>query len=144
MKYRTIIAFVAIVICAVAVSPALAAPLVQTAPVELTPVIIAGVCGAIVSLLASYAPKFRVWWAALEAEIKQAIMAIAMIAVSVLLYVLACTPSLGFPYVACPTGGLWSLASIILAALSANQVTDRVSPDTKDVKALKAAKNTAS
>ena len=145
MKHlRTLIVFCVLVACAFAVSPVAAAPLTQSAPIELTPAIIAGVCGALISLLASYVPKFRVWWAALESEIKQMTMAIAMIAISVLLYVLACTPSLGFPYVACPAGGLWSLAAIVIAALTANQVVDRVSPDVRDVKAVKAIRGTAS
>ena len=140
MKRRTLVVFAVIVVCSFIVSPALAAPLIQDAPIELTPAIIASVVGMIVSLAASYIPKFRVWWGALEADVKQAVSAAAMILVGVGIYVLACTPSLGFPYVACPTGGLWSLLGIILAALTANQVIDRVSPDMKDVKAAKAAK----
>ncbi len=143
MKRRTMVVFAVIVMCAFLVAPALAAPLTQMAPIELTPAIIAGVVGAIVSLCASYLPRFRVWWADLEADVKQMISAIAMILVAVGIYVLACVPSLGFPYVACPTGGIWSLLGIIIAALSANQVVDRVSPDTRDVKMLKAAKKAA-
>jgi hypothetical protein len=140
MNSKTLAVFVAIVAGAFVVSPALAAPLTQTAPIELTPAIIAGVVGAIVSLCASYLPKFRTWWAALEADVKQAVSFVAMVVVGVGLYVLACTPSLGFPYVACPVGGLWSLAAIVISALTANQVIDRVSPDLNDVKAVKAVK----
>lgn len=107
---------------------------------ELTPVLIATVIGAIVSLAASYLPGFRTWWAVLAAETKQAVMAVAMIVVGVVVYAAACTPGLGFPFVACPTGGVWSLLAIILSALMGNQSADRVSPDTQDVKAVKALK----
>lgn len=144
MKRRTtLVIFVVIVLCAFLVSPVLAAPLTQAAPIELTPSIIAGVIGVIVSLAASYIPKFRLWWADLNADTKQAASAGAMILVGIVLYILACTPSLGFPYVACPTGGLWTLFSIILAALTSNQIADRVSPDMADVKVLKASKSTS-
>jgi hypothetical protein len=111
---------------------------------ELTPVLIAMVVGAIISLLASYVPKFRTWWAALESDVKQAVMAVAMILTGVVVYVFACTPALGFPYVTCPTGGVWQLVAIIIGALTGNQNVDRVSPDTKDVKAVKEAKKATS
>jgi len=106
--------------------------------VELTPVILAGVVGVLVSLLASYAPGFRTRWAALEPERKQLIMVGLNIGTGVLVYVLACTPSFLFPFVACPADGIWSLVATIFSAVVANQNADRLSPDTADVKAVKA------
>jgi drug/metabolite transporter superfamily protein YnfA len=107
---------------------------------ELTPAMLALVVGSIISLLATYLPGFNTWWAALVAEKKQMIMALSMIIVGVVVYVLACTPSIGFPFVACPAGGVWSMLSIILSALVGNQATKLVSPDTAGVKAVKASK----
>jgi hypothetical protein len=107
---------------------------------ELTPALIAMVVGAIVSLAASYVPGFRTRWAALKDDTKQTAMAGAMVIVGVVVYVAACTPAIGLPFVACPAGGVWSLFAIILSALMGNQSTDRVSPDMPDVKAVKAAK----
>ena len=110
---------------------------------ELTPALVAMVVGAMISLAASYVPKFRTWWAALEADVKQAVMAGAMVVTGVVVYVFACTPALNFPYVTCPPGGVWQLAAIIIGALTGNQVLDRVSPDMPDVKAIKEAKKAA-
>ena len=107
---------------------------------DLTPMLIGSVLGAILSLVASYVPKFRTWWAALEPDIKMATMLIANIVASVAIYGLACTPALGFTFVACPTGGFWALVAIIFSTLVVNQNVDRVSPDTQDVKAVKEAK----
>lgn len=111
---------------------------------ELGPALIASIIGAILSLGASYLPKFRTWWAALEADTKMTVMGIADVVVGVAVYGLACTPSLGFTLVACPTGGFWSLVAIIFATLVVNQNVDRVSRDVADVKAVKALKKSAS
>jgi len=111
---------------------------------ELTPTLIAMVVGAVISLTASYVPGFRTKWAAETAEKKQTVMALLMIGAGVVVYVLACTPWMGFAFVACPAGGIWQLAAIIIGALTSNQVVDRVSPDTSDVKAIKAAKKATS
>lgn len=106
---------------------------------ELTLDAIAMVVGAAISLAASYLPGFRAKWAALDDDRKRSAMAVATIATGVVLYVLACVPALAFPFMACPAGGVWSLIGTIIAALVANQATDRVSPDTADVKIIKAA-----
>ncbi len=107
---------------------------------ELTPALIAMVLGAVISLIASYVPGFRTRWAGLASDAKQAIMGVAMIVIGIVVYVLACTPVFQFTVVACPAGGFWTLVGIIFGALTGNQLTDRVSPDTGDVKAIKAQK----
>jgi hypothetical protein len=74
---------------------------------------------------------------------KQSIMAIATGVIAVAVYILACTPSLGFPYVACPTGGIWDLLAAIILSWTANQGVDRILPKPADVRAAKAAKKAA-
>lgn len=107
------------------------------APAQLSPALLASVLAGLISILATIVPGFRVWFAALDAEVKQSAMAIATAVVAIAVYVLACTPSLGFPYVVCPTGGIWELVGTIIFAWMANQGVDRILPKPADVKAAK-------
>lgn len=107
---------------------------------QMTPELLAVVLAGLISLLATYIPGFNSWFAGLATEVKQAIMGVATILIAVAIYVLACTPSLGFPYVACPTGGVWELISIIFLALAANQGVYMLSPEPKRVTVAKAAR----
>lgn len=108
-------------------------------PVTLSPELLAIVLGGFLSLLTTYVPKFRTWFAGLAEDVKMASMGIATILIGIAVYTLACTPSLGFPFVVCPSGGVWELLAIIFLALGSNQGVDRVSPEPRDVKAAKAA-----
>jgi len=105
--------------------------------VELTPALLAAVLAALLSLAGTYIPGLNTWLAGLATEVKQALMGGLTILIGVAIYVLACTPSIGFPYVACPVGGIWELLGIIIAALTANQVVFMVSPQPKSVKNAK-------
>lgn len=107
-------------------------------PVELTPALLAAVLAALLSLAGTYIPGLNTWLAGLATEVKQAIMGGLTILIGVVVYVLACTPSIGFPYVLCPQGGVWELVGVIIAALTANQVTFMVSPQPNSVKESKA------
>lgn len=109
-------------------------------PVELTPALLAAVLAALLSLAGTYIPGLNTWLAGLSEDVKKAIMGGLTILIGAVVYVLACTPSIGFPYVTCPVGGIWELVGIIIAALTANQVVFMVSPQPKSVKAAKAAK----
>lgn len=95
-------------------------------PVELAPELVGSLVGVLLSLLASYVPGFRDKWAALQADVKRAWMAALLVALSVVIYALACSGS-GF-FVACPAGGAWRLLSIIVSALVANQSTYQIAP----------------
>jgi hypothetical protein len=103
---------------------------------DLAPQLLAGIVGAALSLGFSYIPKFNAWYAGLAEDVKKSVMAVALIVSGVVLYVLACVPSLGFPFVSCPTGGIWSLLTIILSALVANQGVFRITPKAPAVKAI--------
>ncbi len=105
---------------------------------DFTPQLLAGIVGMILSLLFAYVPKLNTWYAALETDVKKSIMALAMIVAGVLVYILACVPALGFPFVACPAGGVWSLLTIVVSALIANQATVSIAPKAPAVKAINA------
>jgi drug/metabolite transporter superfamily protein YnfA len=105
---------------------------------SLSPTLIAAVLAGLLSLAATLVPGFRTWFAQFTAEKKQAIMAIASILIAVAVYFLACTPELAFPFVMCPTGGVWELLAIVFAAVVSNQGIDRATPEPEDVKAIKA------
>ena len=122
------------------VGTAFAATLEQAGvPADLTPATVAVALAGLVSILATVVPSFNTWFAAKTEETKQSIMAIATAVIAVGLYVLACTPSLGFTYVSCPVGGWWSLLSVIVLSWTANQGTDRIIPKPASVKAARLA-----
>lgn len=104
---------------------------------QLTPELVAAVVAGVLSLAFTYIPGLREKFAALSEDVKKSIMGGLTILAAVVVYVLACTPSLGFPFVACPEGGVWSLAAIVLVALGVNQGVDRISPEPASVKAVK-------
>lgn len=134
-----IVLFNVAVLVVLGTGTALAREASQTsAPAQLSPALLTTVLAGLISVLATIIPKFRVWFAGLDAETKQSGMAIATAVVAVAIYIAACTPSLGFPYVACPTGGVWELISVIFLAWTTNQGVDRILPKPADVKAAKA------
>jgi hypothetical protein len=101
---------------------------------DLTPALLATVLAGLLSILTTIIPGFNTWFAGLTNEVKQSIMAVATAVIAIAIYILACTPSLGFPYVACPTGGIWALLSTIVLAWMGNQGTDRILPKPQSVK----------
>ncbi len=110
---------------------------------QLTPELLAAVLSALLSLVTTYVPGFRTWFARKAEDVKMSLMGLATIVIAVVVYVLACTPSLQFTFVACPTGGIWGLLAMIIVALAANQGVDRISPEPADVQAAKAAQEAA-
>jgi hypothetical protein len=111
---------------------------------QLTPATLSAILAGLISILATIVPGFRTWFASLAEEVKQSSMAIATAVIAIIVYILACTPSLGFPYIACPTGGIWDLFAAIILSWTANQGVDRIIPKPSDVKAVKAEKKAAS
>lgn len=108
-------------------------------PQPLTPALIASVLAAALSLAGTYIPGLNTWLAGLTKEVKQSLMGGLTILIAVAVYVLACVPTLGFTAVACPTGGVWELLGIIVAALVANQGVFMASPQPNSVRTVKAA-----
>lgn len=110
---------------------------------QLTPELVAAVLAGFLSLAFTYIPGLNSWFASLAEDMKKALMGALTILTAFVIYILACTPSLGFPYVSCPTGGIWELLGIILVALGVNQGVDRISPEPKRVKVAKVAAKAA-
>ena len=92
----------------------------------MTSELLAGAAGVLMSLIASYVPGVREWFAALEATRKRLVMLGALAAVAVLSTVLSCAGVLSV--VECNQGGVVALVTNFLAALVANQSTYLVSP----------------
>lgn len=107
----------------------------------LTPEFVAAVLAGIVSLAFTLIPGLNSKFAALADDVKRAIMAGLSALIAVIVYVIACTPSIaaGFP-VACPTGGLWELVTIIFLAVTVNQGVYAATPRPNAVTAAKAAR----
>jgi hypothetical protein len=104
---------------------------------QLSPVLLASVIAVAMSLGFTYIPGLNAKFAELTKDVKQAIMGGLTILIAIAVYVLACTPTLGFTFVECPTGGIWELVAIIIAALVANQGVFAASPQPTAVKEAK-------
>lgn len=88
--------------------------------------LLAGAAGVLMSLIASYVPGVREWFAALDASRKRLVMLGALAAVAIGATALSCAGVLSV--VECSQGGVIALATNFLAALVANQSTYLVSP----------------
>lgn len=100
----------------------------------MTPEILAGIAGAILSLAFSYIPKLNVWFAALSDETKRLIMAGVLALVAVGVYVGQCFLGLWDYGFTCDKAGIFQLVGIYIAAIVANQGVHRITPKTKAVK----------
>lgn len=120
--------------------PAAARGLAQepTQPQPMTPEMLAAVVGTVISLIALLVPGVNTWFGGQPKETQQAIMAGLTVLAGVVIYLLACTPAIGFTFVSCPTGGIWQLLAIILAAIVPNQSVYRAIPTPAAVKKAKA------
>lgn len=102
--------------------------------IEFTPELIAGLVGVALSWLFGWFPGLRTWYAALKSEVKSAIMlgllAIASVAVYLLVY-----------YGVLQTGEpitIWKLLSVFFVATTINQVAYTLTPQSREVKQIKA------
>ena len=102
----------------------------------MTPEILAGIAGAILSLAFSYIPKLNVWFATLSDETKKLIMAGVLALVAVGVYVGQCAWGLCDYGFTCDKAGVFQLIGIYITAIVANQGVHRISPKTKDVKSV--------
>ena len=97
--------------------------------VTITPVLLAQIVAAILSLTFSYVPGASDWWATLNAKQKSGIMALLLIVESLAIFGLSCGNVISG--ISCDKPGLIELASILIAALIANQATFMISPKPK-------------
>lgn len=101
-----------------------------------------GIAGVVLSLLFSYIPGLRVWYAGLISETKQLIMLGLILAISAAVYVLGCNGIL-VTNIACDKGGIVSFVLIVITAIISNQAVYSISPKPGDVQAAKDARDAA-
>ena len=92
----------------------------------LTPEVISGLAGALISLACSYIPGLSDWFGALTAKQKSGIMAIVLIVVAGAAFGLSCANVI--QSIPCTQDGLVRLAQTVFAALVANQAVYSISP----------------
>lgn len=103
---------------------------------EISPEYIVGGAAVALSLLFSYIPGLRTWYAGMGDEIKRLIMLGLLVVVSALFYGLGCW-GIFKTDVVCDQSGLIVMLRYLLVAIVSNQSTYLISPVTKDVRAAK-------
>lgn len=102
---------------------------------ELSPEVITGAAGILLSLIFTYVPKLRTWYAALDTGIKSGIMIGALALVSGFIALSSCME--WWVWIKCDQGGVMKLIETFILALVANQATYVISPEPQDVEIAK-------
>ncbi len=92
--------------------------------------ITSAIAGAVISLVFSYAPKAKEWFAALETTQKRLFMLVALVIAALVQLALACSglaADFGFS-ATCDRSGFVALIRAFFAALVVNQATFLISP----------------
>ena len=106
----------------------------------LTSELLVSLAGIVLSLLFSYIPGLRVWFAALTSEKKQLIMLGLLVLVTGGVFGLGCAGILDIG-LACDKGGVIAIVKLLVAGIIANQATYLISPQTDDVVIAKQLRN---
>lgn len=101
--------------------------------IQITPEILSGAAGILISLVLTYVPKLNVKWQSLEADYKRLILLVALLVVAGGAVALSCWGVI--PYVVCDKGGLIKFGEVFIAALIANQAVYPLSIGVDRVKA---------
>ena len=98
---------------------------------DVTSELIVGIAGIVLSLLFSYIPGLRVWYAGLVSEKKQILMLGLIALVTIGIGIVGC---LGFiaTGISCDKAGIIALVKMFFAGIIANQATYLISPATND------------
>ncbi len=99
---------------------------------ELSSEMLVSIAGVVLSLLFSYIPGLRTWYAGLVAEVKQLIMLGLIILVSGAVFALGCYDILSTG-IACDRYGVISLVWMVVLGLTSNQAAYMITPATNDV-----------
>lgn len=94
--------------------------------------LIVSIAGIVLSLLFSYIPGLRTWYAALITETKQLIMLGLLILVTAAIYALGCYGILDTGIV-CGKEGIIALVQMLVYGLVSNQAAYLISPQANDV-----------
>lgn len=103
---------------------------------QITPEILAGIAGVLLSLAFSYVPGVSVAFASLKPESKRLIMAGMLAIISVILYLLNCKSILWIG-LTCDQTGIIQLVTIFISSIVANQGAFSLTPQTQAVKAAR-------
>ena len=104
---------------------------------NMTPEMLAGVAGIILSLIFSYVPGLNAKFALLDGIYKRLVMLGLIFLVALGVFGLSCAGL--FNYVTCDQGGAWLLLGIFIQAAIANQSAYLVSPEARTVAEIKMA-----
>jgi hypothetical protein len=91
-----------------------------------------GIAGVVLSLLFSYIPGLRTWYAALITETKQLIMLGLLVLVTTAIFVLGCYGILSTG-IACDKSGAIALVQMLIVGIVSNQAAYLISPQANDV-----------
>lgn len=145
MKRTPLLIVALVLVLSLAVAPAIAqaATVDQVNPpsTELTPDLLAGAAGFVLSLAFSYVPRLNTSYAALAEETKRLTMLGLVVALAAGAYGLSCAGVLAQLFnvqLACSQAGLLGLVRSVMIAAIINQTTYKLSPQTAAVKRIKA------
>ena len=94
------------------------------------------IVGAFLSLVFTFIPGVRPWYANLEATWKAAIMALMLLLTTAAIFGLSCIPSSPYQYFTCDVDGFWQALALFVTALIANQGTYLLTSPFKAVKKM--------
>lgn len=103
----------------------------------MTATILVSIFSVILSLCASYIPKFRIWYAKLTSARKKLFMFFGVILIAAGVFLLSCLSYLSYFtewVVTCDMGGAIGLVKVVGTALIANQATFLIAPKVESVK----------
>ena len=99
---------------------------------EISSELIVSIAGIVLSLLFSYIPGLRTWYAALVVETKQLIMLGLLVVVSGSIFALGCYGILSTG-IACDKYGIIALVQMLIVGVVSNQAAYLISPQPNDV-----------
>lgn len=106
--------------------------------IVITPQLFATLAGAFISLIFSYVPSLNTWFARKSADFQRLTMVGLMVLVAIFLYLAGCLGWITIENFVCGQQSIMTFLSALIMALIANQGTYAVSPQTPQVKQLKA------
>ena len=104
---------------------------------DITSELIVGAAGVVLSLVFSYIPGLRTWYAGLKDEIKRLIMLGLLLLTAGAIFGLICYGLIVSGNIACDKNGIIGLVKLFVLALIANQSTYLITPTATDVRAIK-------
>lgn len=107
---------------------------------NITSEMLVAVAGVVLSLLFSYIPGLRTWYAGLVSETKRLIMLGLLLVVTAAIFALGCYNLISID-IACNQDGLLKLVGLFVAGIVANQGTYLITPQTNDVVIAKQLRN---